>query len=97
MPQLPTRVLQDVSSSGGSFHKQTEAHLVKTHHIQDRYQTLPTAGKEPLQMTGLKDKAAKTIQQQSAHNTHQRHSLKHQAVDTMGHLHKGHYCQEQET
>ena len=31
-----------------SFHKQTRAHLVKTHHIQARDQTLPTAVKESL-------------------------------------------------
>ena len=45
-----------------SFHKWTRSYLIKICRIQARDQALPTIGKEPLQMTGLKDKVAKTQQ-----------------------------------
>jgi len=61
--------------------------------------------KEPLPVTGTKDKVAR-IQKQSVHSTYWRHSLKHQALGeerTQYRRHyrtsssEGHYPQEQET
>ena len=66
-----------------SFQKQSRDYLLKAHHIQPNDQTLPTVywQGEPLQMTGLKDTAPRT-QQQNIQNTHQRHSLKCQGLNS---------------
>ena len=66
-----------------SFHNQTRAHLFKTHHIQARDQTLPTTGKEPLQIAGLKDKMART-KEQSLQSIHWSHFQKHEALGNRG-------------
>ena len=71
-------------------HKQTRAHIIKMHHIQARYQTLPTTSKELLQTTGLKDKVAR-IKQQSTHSTCWGHSLKCQALGNRRHYTVGYY------
>jgi len=72
-----------------SFHKQTRAHLVKTHHILVRDKHCPQQARKFLHTTDLKDKAART-QQQSTHNTHWRHCLECQALGNRGHYMAGH-------
>ena len=77
-------VLQGLSfgwDDDDSYQKLTWVPLVKTHHIQAKDYTLPMREKEPLQITGQKDRAAK-IQHQSSHSTHWGPSLNHQALDT---------------
>lgn len=50
-----------------SFHKQIRGHLLEAQHIQARSQRLPMRGKEPLQMTDLKDKATRTQKESKQH------------------------------
>lgn len=81
---LPPRVLQSLSSSSKlllqvSFHKQIKYTELK-HHIQAKEKTLPTVGRETL-FRHWPERASKT-QQQSAHSTYQRHSMKCKALDT---------------